>query len=86
MLSAVQELCRASYALWRDRAGRSDLHERWTMRVMDVTCVWHFQHAYAGDDELELPLEWMSGAIVSDQDVISKIRARAAARSSTLSR
>jgi len=30
-------------------------------------CVWqwHFQQRYAGHDVLELPLEWMSGAIVS---------------------
>ena len=41
-------------------------------------CVWHFQQRYAGDDVLELPLGWMSGAIViaSDYDIItnSKIR------------
>ena len=35
-------------------------------------CVWHFQHAYAGDDELELPLGWMSGAIVNDYDMITQ--------------
>ena len=72
MLSAVQELCRASYgvtALDDESSG----------------CVWHFQHAYAGDDELELPLEWMPGAIVSDQDVISKIRARWSTRNRELS-
>ena len=27
--------------------------------------VWHIQQRYAGDDVLELPLGWMSGAIVS---------------------
>ena len=27
--------------------------------------LWHFQQRYAGDDVLELPLGWMSGAIVN---------------------
>ena len=37
------------------------------------TCVWQFQHRHVGDDKLELPLAWMSGAIVNDYDMISKI-------------
>ena len=48
-------------------------------------CVSHFQHRCAGDDELELPLEWMSGAIVNDYDLISKIRARQSVRNRELS-
>ena len=60
MLKAVQELCRSS------------------CRVTVLTgesygCVSHFQHRCAGDDVLELPLGWMSGAIVNDYDMISKI-------------
>ena len=43
------------------------------------------QHRCAGDDVLELLLRWMSGAIVSDQDVISKIRARQTWRNYELS-
>ena len=46
------------------------------LTVESYGCVSHFQHRCAGDDELELPLEWMSGAIVNDYDLISKIRAR----------
>ena len=52
MLKAVQGLCRSFYgvtAVTRESYG----------------CVWHFQQRYAGDDVLELPLGWMSGAIVS---------------------
>ena len=71
MLSAVQELCRASYGV---TALDDESHG----------CVWHFQHAYAGDDELELPLEWISGTIVNDYDLISKIRARLSTRNREL--
>ena len=46
--------------------------------------VWHHQHRCAGDDVLELPLGWMSGAIASDQDLISKIRARHGTRNREL--
>ena len=38
--------------------------------------VWHLQHHHAGDDMLEVPLGWTFGAIVSDCDTNSKIRAR----------
>ena len=38
--------------------------------------VWHLQHHHAGDDMLEVPLGWTFGAVVSDCDMISKIRAR----------
>ena len=44
VLEAVQELCRSSHGV---PALDDESHG----------CVWHFQHAYAGDDELELPLE-----------------------------
>ena len=67
MLSAVQELWRSSYGVT-------------VLTGESYGCVSHFQHRCAGDDELELPLEWMSGAIVSDQDVISKIRAHCGMR------
>ena len=70
MLEAVQELCRSSHGVLDDESHG---------------CVWHFQHAYAGDDELELPLEWMPGAIVNDYDLISKIRARWSTRNRELS-
>ena len=63
MLEAVQELCRSSYGVP-------------TLDDESHGCAWHFQHAYAGDDELERPLEWMSGTIVNDYDLTSKIRAR----------
>ena len=36
--------------------------------------VWHLQHDHAGDDILEVPLGWTFGAVVSDCDMISKIR------------
>ena len=52
MLKAVQRLCRSLYgvtAVTRESYG----------------CVWHFQQRFAGDDVLELPLGWMSGAIVN---------------------
>ena len=52
MLKTVQRLCRSLYgvtAVTRESYG----------------CVWHFQQRYAGDDVLELPLGWMSGAIVN---------------------
>ena len=42
--------------------------------------VWHLQHHHAGDDMLEVPLGWTFGAIVSDCDMISKIRARQSTR------
>ena len=42
--------------------------------------VWHLQHHHAGDDILEVPLGWTFGAVVSDCDMISKIRARYATR------
>ena len=60
VLEAVQELCRSSHGV------RASLRE-------SSGCVWHHQHRCAGDDVLELPLGWMSGAIASDQDLISKI-------------
>ena len=47
-------------------------------------CVWHHQHRCVGDDVLELPLGWMSGAIVNDYDIISKIRARQSLRNREL--
>ena len=71
MLKAVQELCRSSYGV------PASLHE-------SSGCVWHHQHRCAGDDVLELPLGWMSGAIVSDYDLISKIRARQCLRNREL--
>ena len=52
LLKTVQELCRSFYGVT-------------AVTAESYGCVWHFQHAYAGDDELELPLGWMSGAIVS---------------------
>ena len=67
VLEAVQELCRSSHGV------RASLRE-------SSGCVWHHQHRCAGDDVLELPLGWMSGAIVSDHDMISKIRARLSLR------
>ena len=67
VLEAVQELCRSSHGV------RASLRE-------SSGCVWRHQHRCAGDDVLELPLGWMSGAIVSDQDVISKIRAHCGMR------
>ena len=72
MLKAVQELCRSSYGV------PASLHE-------SSGCVWHHQHRCAGDDVLELPLGWMSGAIVNDYDIISKIRARLPVRNRELS-
>ena len=42
--------------------------------------VWHLQHHHAGDDMLEVPLGWTFGAVVSDCDMISKIRARQCTR------
>ena len=42
--------------------------------------VWHLQHHHAGDDMLEVPLGWTFGAVVSDYDMISKIRARQSVR------
>ena len=54
MLKVVQGLCRSFYGVT-------------AVTAESYGCVWHFQHAYAGDDELQLPLEWMSDAIVSDQ-------------------
>ena len=42
--------------------------------------VWHLQHHHAGDDMLEVPLGWTFGAVVSDCDMISKIRARQSER------
>ena len=42
--------------------------------------VWHLQHDHAGDDILEVPLGWMFSAVVSDYDMISKIRARQSTR------
>ena len=36
------------------------------------------------DDVLELPLGWMSGAIASDQDLASKVRARLTVRNREL--
>ena len=62
MLKTVQELCRSFYGVT-------------TVTAESYGCVWHHQHGCAGDDVLELPLEWMSGAIVSDYDINSKIRA-----------
>ena len=50
VLEAVQELCRSSHGV------RASLRE-------SSGCVWHHQHRCAGDDVLELPLGWMSGAI-----------------------
>ena len=47
-------------------------------------CAWCLHGADAGDDELELPLGWMSGAIVNDYDMISKIRARQSVRNREL--
>ena len=71
VLEAVQELCRSSHGV------RASLRE-------SSGCVWHHQHRCAGDDVLELPLGWMSGAIVSDYDLISKIRARWSTRNHEL--
>ena len=71
VLEAVQELCRSSHGV------RASLRE-------SSGCVWHHQHRCAGDDVLELPLGWMSGAIASDQDLISKIRARQSTRNREL--
>ena len=68
---AVQELCRSSYGV------PASLHE-------SFGCVWHFQHRHAGDDKLELPLGCMFGAIVSDYDIKSKIRARWSTRNREL--
>ena len=53
VLEAVQELCRSSHGV------RASLRE-------SSGCVWYHQHRCAGDDKLELPLGWMSGAVVSD--------------------
>ena len=63
VLITVQEQCRPSYGV------TSIAHESYG-------CVWHLQHRRAGDAMVEVPLRWMSGAIVSDYDMISKIRAR----------
>ena len=52
VLKAVQELCRSFYGVT-------------AVTAESYGCVWHFQQRYAGHDVLELPLEWMSGAIVS---------------------
>ena len=52
MLEAVQELCRSFYGVT-------------ALTAESYGCVWHLQQRYAGDDVLELPLGWMSGAIVS---------------------
>ena len=71
MLDAVQELCRSSYGV------PASLHESYG-------CVWHCQHRHVGDDKLELPLGWMSSAVASDQDLISKIRARQSVRNREL--
>ena len=71
MLSAVQELWRSSYGVT-------------VLTGESYGCVSHFQHRCAGDDELELPLGWMSGAIVSDHDTISKIRPRLTVRNREL--
>ena len=71
MLSAVQELWRTSYGVT-------------VLTGESYGCVSHFQHRCAGDDELELPLGCMSGAIVNDYDMISKIRARLSTRNREL--
>ena len=71
MLKTVQRLCRSLYgvtAVTRESYG----------------CVWHLQHRRAGDDLVEVPLGWMSGAIVSDHGMISKIRARCPMRNREL--
>ena len=50
LLKADQELCRSFYsvtAVTRESYG----------------CVWHLQQRYAGDDVLEVSLEWTYGAI-----------------------
>ena len=52
MLKAVQELCRSFYGVT-------------AVTAESYGCVWHLQQRYAGHDVLELPLEWMSGAIVN---------------------
>ena len=52
VLKAVQELCRSFYGVT-------------AVTAESYGCVWHFQQRYAGHDVLELPLGWMSGAIVS---------------------
>ena len=50
-------------------------------RLLEIwMTVWHLQHHHAGDDILEVPLGWMFGAVVSDCDMISKIRARQSVR------
>ena len=50
VLEAVQELCRSSHGV------RASLRE-------SSGCVWHHQQRCAGDDVLEVSLEWTYGAI-----------------------
>ena len=47
-------------------------------------CAWCLHGADAGRGVLEVPPGWMSDAIVSDQDMISKIRARQSVRNREL--
>ena len=47
-------------------------------------CAWCLHGADAGRGVLEVPLGWMSGAIVNDYDMISKIRARQSTRNREL--
>ena len=61
MLKTVQELCRSFYGVT-------------AVTAESYGCVWHHKLGRASDDVLELPLGVdMSGAIASDQDLISKI-------------
>ena len=52
MLKTVQELCRSFFGVA-------------AVTAESYGCVWHIQQCYAADDVLELPLGWMSGAIVN---------------------
>ena len=47
-------------------------------------CAWCLHGADAGRGVLEVPLGWTSGAIVSEHDMISKIRARHGTRNREL--
>ena len=59
VLKAVQGLCRSFYGVT-------------AVTAESYGCVWHFQQRYAGDDVLELPLGWMSGAIVNLNGEVSR--------------
>ena len=51
-LKTVQELCRSFYGVT-------------AVTAESYGCVWHFQQRYAGDDVLEVSLEWTYGATVN---------------------